>query len=216
MADRYGRKAVASNVIGNVVTRLALTLTVVLFFTAIPGAGTAAEEMGDGKRAKGSWITEAGFISGYGDASLDEGIYRVLLMMGHLGKDINHFIPALKDHRGTLSFFLEPQFNYVLKPAGDFEFGLGIGFQYAYPVTERISPYILVVTGPHDISVDSITQANGFNFSSAIGAGIYLSLTKNVALNLGYRHRHVSNADIKKPNEGIDSEIGLLGLSYFF
>ena len=129
-------------------SRLALTLTVVLFLTAIPGAVMAAEEKGDGKRARGSWFTEAGFISGYGDASLDEGVYRTLLMMVHLGKDITHFIPALKNHRGTLSFFLEPQFNYVLKPAGEIEFGLGIGFQYAYPVTERISPYILVVTGP--------------------------------------------------------------------
>jgi lipid A 3-O-deacylase len=216
MADHYERKVVLSNVIGNVLTRLALTLVVVVFLTAIPGAGMAAEERGDGKRTKGSWITEAGFISGYGDANLDEGVYRTLLMMGHFGKDITHFIPTLKNHRGTLSFFLEPQFNYVLKPAGDIEFGLGIGFQYSYPVTERISPYILVVTGPHDISVDSITQAKGFNFSSAIGAGIYLSLTKNMALNLGYRHRHVSNADLKKPNEGIDSEIGLLGLSFFF
>jgi hypothetical protein len=50
----------------------------------------------------------------------------------------------------------------------------------------------------------------------AVGAGFYLSLTRKVALNLGYRYRHISNADIKKPNDGIDSHIGLLGLSYFF
>lgn len=215
MSDHYGKKVVPG-AIGKGVSHLALALTAVLLLTAIPCTGAAAAEEGDGKRAGTSWFTEAGFIGGYGDASLDEGVYRTLLMMGHLAKDITHFIPVLKTHRGTLSLFLEPQFNYVLKPAGEIEFGLGIGFQYAYPVTERISPYILVVTGPQLISIDSSTQANGLNFASALGIGIYLSLTKDLALNLGYRHRHVSNAELNKPNEGIDSEIGILGLSYFF
>jgi lipid A 3-O-deacylase len=214
--DFYARAVTVKNAIGSTLIQLLLVLSLVLFAAAIPGIAIAAEEKGDAIHVGGSWLTEAGFIIGYGDASLDESVYRTLLIIGHLAKDITNFIPALKDHRGTLTFFLEPQFNAILKPAGESEFGLGIGFQYAYPVTERISPYILVVTGPHYISIDSITQADGFNFSSAIGAGIYLSLTKNVALNLGYRHRHVSNADIKKPNEGIDSEIGLMGLSFFF
>jgi len=193
-----------------------MTLAAVLFLVAIPGAVIAAGEKGDGERATGSWITEVGQIGGYGHAFLDEGVYRTLMLMVHLGKGINRFIPTLKNHRGTLSFFVEPQFNYVLKPAGEREFGLGVGFQYAYPLTEGISPYILVVTGPQFISVDSRTQANGLNFSSAFGAGIYLSLTKSMALNLCYRHRHVSNADITQPNEGIDSQIGLLGLSFFY
>ncbi|MHB8910096.1 MAG: acyloxyacyl hydrolase [Syntrophales bacterium] len=215
MANHNGRRVVFRGIVKTAFNGSALIFFVILL-TIAPGATMAAEATGDGKGARGSWFTEAGFIGGYGDANLDEGVYRTLLIMGHLAKDITHFIPTLRDHRGRLSFFLEPQFNYVLKPAGEIEFGLGIGFQYAYPVTERISPYILLVTGPHYISTDSTTQARGFNFSSAFGVGIYLSLTKNTALNLGYRHRHVSNADIQKPNEGIDSEIGLLGLSYFF
>ncbi len=216
MTNHHRRKAVFFPVIEPALAGLARTIAVLLVLTVIPGALMASEERGEGKRTGGAWITEAGFISGYGDASLDEGVYRTLLVIGHLGKEINHAIPALRGHRGTLSIFLEPQVNTVLKPAGEMEFGLGIGIQYAYPVTERISPYLLVVSGPHYISFDSPTQAKGFNFSSAIGAGIYLALRKDMALNLGYRHRHVSNADLKKPNEGIDSELGLLGLSFFF
>jgi lipid A 3-O-deacylase len=216
MSHRCETKVVVPSVTGRGLSQLVLMLTMVLFLTVIPGATVAAEEKGDGRRAGQAWLTEAGFITGYGNANLDEGVYRTLLMVGHFAKDINHFIPALQEHRGRLSFFLEPQFNYVLKPAGEIELGLGIGFQYSYPVSARISPYILVVTGPQLISVDSITQANGLNFSSAVGVGIYFSLTKNIALNLGYRHRHVSNAELNKPNEGIDSEIGILGLSYFF
>lgn len=216
MAKHDGRRVVSPGLVGDALNHLALIFLVVLFLAALPGAGTAAEAKGDGKGAGGSWFTEAGFIGGYGHASLDASVYRTLMMMGHLAKDITHYIPVLESHWGRLSFFLEPQFNYILKPAGEVEFGLGIGFQYAYPVTETISPYILVVSGPQVISIDSITQANGLNFSSAFGVGVYFTLAKNTALNLGYRHRHVSNADLQKPNEGIDSEIGVLGLSYFF
>jgi lipid A 3-O-deacylase len=195
--------------------RLALLIGAVLLLAAIPGVTSAAEETGAAKQTNHGWISEAGFISGYGNASIDEGSYKTLLLIAHIGADINRFIPALRHHRGVLSFFLEPQFNPVLKPSEN-EFGLGIGLQYTYPLTESIAPYFLLVTGPHYISVDTTTQAEGFSFSNAAGIGLYVSLTKNIALNCGYRIRHVSNADLKQPNSGINSHIGLLGVSFFF
>ena len=60
----------------------------------------------------------------------------------------------------------------------DIEFGLGIGLQYTYPLMELISPYFLLVTGPHYISVDTTTQSGGFNFATAAGVGFYVSLAK--------------------------------------
>jgi lipid A 3-O-deacylase len=215
MTDRSGMEVVASRRMTDALKRLVLMFGTVLLLAAVPGASSAADEKGDAKQAKQRWISEIGFISGYGNGSIDEGNYKTLLLIAHLGADINRFIPALRHHRGTLSFFLEPQFNPVLKPS-DIEFGLGIGFQYTYPLTESISPYLLLMTGPHYISVDTTTQAEGFNFSDAVGVGVYLSLTKNIALNCGYRYRHVSNADLKLPNGGINSHIGLLGISFFF
>lgn len=193
----------------------AAVIGAVLVLAPLSGTATAAEEKGDGRQTNHRWIDEAGFISGYGNASIDEGCYKTLFMIAHLGTNINRYIPALRDHRGTLSLFLEPQFNPVLKPSA-VEFGLGIGLQYAYPLTERFSPYFLLATGLHYISVDTTTQADGFNFSDLAGIGFYLALSKGVALNCGYRYRHVSNADLKKPNSGINSHIGVLGVSFFF
>jgi lipid A 3-O-deacylase len=195
--------------------RLALLIGAVLLLAAAPGAVSAASEKGDAKQANHRWLTEVGFISGYGNASIDEGSYKTLMMIAHLASNINRFIPALRHHRGALSFILEPQFNPALQHS-DIEFGLGIGFQYSYPLTESISPYILLVTGPHYISVETTTQSRGFNFSNAAGVGFYLALTKNIALNCGYRYRHVSDADLRIPNGGINSHIGLLGVSFFF
>lgn len=195
--------------------QLALLIGVALLLATFPGTVKAGEILGPAQQAERRWITEAGFISGYGRGSVDEGSYKTLLMIAHFGADINRFIPALRNHRGVFSFFLEPQVNPALQQS-DIEFGLGMGFQYTYPLTESISPYFLLLTGPHYISVNTTTQANGFNFSTAAGAGFYLLLTRNIALNCGYRYRHMSNADLKLPNGGINSHIGLLGVSFFF
>ena len=64
--------------------------------------------------------------------------------------------------------------------------------------------------------LNTTTQANGFAFSSAAGARFYLLLTRNIPLNCGHRYRHMSNADLKLSNGGINSHIGLLGVSFFF
>jgi lipid A 3-O-deacylase len=193
-----------------------LLLIVLLLSAALPGAVMPADGAGGEKRAGQPLITESGFVVGYGNADNNDGSYRTLLLIYHMGMDVNRFIPAFRDHKGTLSCFLEPQFNPVLSPSSNYEYGLGIGIQYAYPVTEIISPYILGVTGPQYISAESPIQAGGLNFASAAGAGLYLRLTRDVALNLGYRYRHVSNANIKTPNGGINSQIGLVGISFFF
>ena len=206
---------VAFPVVTDAFQRLVLLIGAVLLLATVPGTVKAGEIPGPVQQAEHRWITEAGFISGYGRGSIDEGGYKTLLMIAHLGADINRFIPALRHHRGVLSLFLEPQFNPALQQS-DIEFGLGMGFQYTYPLTESISPYLLLLTGPHYISVNTTTQANGFNFSTAAGAGFYFLLTRNIALNCGYRYRHMSNADLKLPNGGINSHIGLLGVSFFF
>ena len=206
---------VALPVMRDAFKRLALLIGAALLLATVPGTVKAGEALGSAQQAEHRWITEAGFITGYGRASIDEGSYKTLLLIAHIGADINRFIPALRHHRGVLSFFLEPQFNPVLTTS-ESEFGLGVGLQYAYPLTEWISPYFLLVTGPHYISADTTTQAEGYNFSSAAGVGLYISLTKNIAINCGYRYRHISNADLKLPNGGINSHIGLLGVSFFF
>lgn len=216
MPDRAECAAGKSEVFAGVAKWFALLLFTLLALTAIPGASLAADETNGGRPPDGPLITELGAIIGYGNGTITEGDYTTLLIIAHIGMDINRYIPALRDTRGTLSFFFEPQFNPVLTPSSQYEFGVGVGFQYSYPVTEFISPYILAVTGPQYISVTSTHQANGLNFASAIGAGLYFSLTKNMSLNLGYRYRHVSNADLKQPNGGINSQMVIMGLSFYF
>ncbi len=196
--------------------RFAFIWITVCILNAAPGLCPAAEDVSGGKSKEGSLVDESGFLTGYGRGSVAEGSYETMFLIWHVGTDAKRLIPGLSSHRGTLSFFLEPQVNPVLSPAGDVEFGLGVGIQYAYPLTDRIRPYILGVVGPHYLNFRTETQARGFIFSTAAGIGSYVHLTKSMALNLGYRIRHMSNAYTRSPNYGIDSHFAVVGFSFFY
>ena len=186
-------------------TLLTLTLTLL-------AAGTlfAAEKNPE------PFFKEIGIITGYGRASITEGTYETIPIILHCGTDLSRFFPGLKDHRGLVTAFIEPQVNPVIGPDDDIEAGIGIGLQYQYPVTTFFFLYVNASTGPYYISVDTADQADGLIFGNHIGAGAYFSVNKNIAVNAGYRFRHMSNANTHEPNGGIDSHFGVIGISWFY
>ena len=151
-----------------------------------------------------------------GTGGTSEGDYNPILLIWHLGSDLKRYLAPLNEHKGTLSFILEPQVNPAFNPRTDIEFGVGVGLKYAYPVTEKISPYIMGTVGPHFFTLKNEDQATGFVFANTFGAGLYFYLDKKSAINLGYRYRHISNAGIKDPNGGINTQFGVIGYSIFF
>lgn len=194
---------------------LFVTAAVILTFMCGPATAPAEEKQGQETTGQ-SLFSEVGLVTGYGQAAVVEGRYETVLTILHLGIDAARFFPSLSSHKGKLSFIIEPQYNPVLEPEKTYEFGLGLGLQYAYPLSQRFSPYVLAVTGPHYVDVCTRTQARGFIFSNTLGAGAYFFLTEKAAVNAGYRLRHMSNAYTHSPNHGIDSHFAVLGFSYFF
>ena len=159
---------------------------------------------------------ETGFIGGIGTGEIPEGHYQPLLIIWRWGLDLKRYFSGLENHRGSLSFFIETQFNPSHNPYDNFEFGISPGLQYRYPFTEKLSGYLLASVGPHYMSLVTRDQENGFIFSDAIGGGLYYFLNENFALNLGYRFRHMSNAGIATPNGGINTNFITLGYAAFF
>jgi hypothetical protein len=191
----------------------------VFIFVVIVLSGNYAycsEEVQKEGRTSDRFFTEMGFISGFGSGNIPEGTYQPILLIGHFGVDLKRYFSGLKNHSGTLSVFLEPQINPVVNPQTDFELGIGIGLQYMYPIMGKLSVYALGSIGPHYISVVTTKQASGFIFANTIGAGFYYYLTKYSAINVGYRLRHMSNANLADPNGGIDTNSGVIGYSVFF
>jgi len=190
-----------------------LLLTLLLALTLLfPADHLAAADSTDSE----ALFREKGLLIGYGRGSLPEGGYETIFLMGHLGIDMAKAFPSLKQHRGLLTFILEPQVNPVVSPDNDLEFGLGVGFKYMYPVLDRVSVFANASTGPHYISVNTSKQSDGFCFANTVGGGLSFSLTKETALSLGYRLRHLSNARTRAPNGGIDSHNVLIGISFFY
>lgn len=180
--------------------------------TLIAADGVAAED-----RRPSFPVSESGVVIGYGSSNIAEGKYRPLLMMWHIGFKLKE-IPSgqVGGRNHTISFYLEPQINPAFSPATNVEFGVGIGLKYMHHMTDRLSAYIMASVGPHWITLQTNTQANGFVFSDMIGVGLSIFVTDRSALNLEFRARHLSNADLAEPNGGINSCFGAIGYSVFF
>jgi hypothetical protein len=158
--------------------------------------------------------------AGYGvnSFSLPEGKYIPVFFMAHLGMDI--LKKATIPHRQRFLLFFEPQINaVVLQHSGTngkaAEFGVNVGLQHMLPLSRNFYVYALISSGPQFITVHTERQAHGFIFSDNMGAGTYYFFSRNLALNTGFRIRHMSNADTRMPNHGINTMNFLMGVSYF-
>jgi len=179
-----------------------------LFPTA---AAFSADEKPSPWLSKDGFFTEAGFITGIGYGTVTEGNYLPVPLIVHLGTDTKRWFPSLREHRGILTAFMEPQFNLVTGKDCDVEGGVAFGMKYRYPVNDVLSLYGLVSLGILYITVTTVDQVNGFNFVDAIGVGVNYAIMPGAALDLGFRLRHVSNANFRDPNNGIDTYMGTIG-----
>jgi hypothetical protein len=168
------------------------------------------------KRFIGEW----GLLSGFGNSGdlAEKDNYKVVPLILRIGFDVKsllqnklHFSPP-----GITEFELEPFLNPVIGPDRNIEAGCGFLLKYAYPLSRRFYPYIEAGAGIIYITQHTREQATQYNFIPQAGGGLIYFLEENLALTLGYRYRHLSNASIKQPNRGIELRLYLLGLSLFY
>ena len=98
-----------------------------------------------------------------------------------------------------------------------FDLGLTPVFRMQRDATlsSGVSPYAEVGIGPHLISETRLGKqqySTAFQFGSLIGFG--LGFGDKGQYELSYRFQHISNADIKTPNNGINLHILRLGYSF--
>lgn len=199
----------------NTLRRIAVVLAA-LAVLATAAVGRAADDRAAGALHGNRFFTEAGLITGIGYGTVSEGNYLPVPFIVHLGVDMRRWFPSLANNRGVLTAFLEPQVNPVFGYDTSFEAGASIGLKYRYPLTDTLSVYGLLSTGFLFITGDTVDQADGFNFSHAAGVGVNVHIMPGAVLDLGFRVRHVSNADIRDPNCGIDTYFGTVGFMITF
>lgn len=128
-----------------------------------------------------------------------------------------NFADLLKGRKNDLVVYLEPQLVWVHfspKDKREFEFGANLGIEYRLHLSENSSLTAAIGSGPHFITVETKQQVKGFILSDNFTAGLRRRLgDSGVNLDLKCRFRHISNANLKLPNKGIDSWFLIAGLT---
>ena len=185
----------------------------VLIFTLFFVAQVRASE-------KKSFIKEIGLLSGYASGSLDDerDNYELILTIFRIGFDLKPFLNKFNlNPKGIIEFILEPFANTVISPRNNAEVGFNLLFKYAFPLTQRLYPYIEGGVGFVYMTQHTLEQSTQYNFLPQGGAGIIYFIKKDrLAVNAGYRYRHLSNASLKSPNSGINVNMATVGLSLFY
>ncbi|HDN86041.1 MAG: hypothetical protein DRP68_05905 [Candidatus Omnitrophota bacterium] len=118
--------------------------------------------------------------------------------------------------KSRLSFIVELFTTLIVQPDTNLEGGLNFLAKYKFNFTKNIKPYIKGGVGIVYMSQHTREQGSQYNFLPQIGAGFHYFVSENSAISLEYRYRHLSNAGTKRPNKGIETNLALIGFSFFF
>ena len=81
-----------------------------------------------------------------------------------------------------------------------------LGLKVSLPVGRRLRPYAFGGTGPLYTAVDTLEQSTRFNFGSYAGYGLEYRIDACRGVSVYKLIRHFSNAGIKDPNDGVDTD----------
>lgn len=168
---------------------------------------------------KEEFSKEFGVFSGWASGKLkyNQGNYEMVPLHFQLGFDITSLLENINlEPKGKLKFVFEPFLNTILRPNENVEAGNNFILKYSHPLTQRFSVYCEGGLGLLYTTQHTYEQGTQFNFSQHLGAGFSYLFSENKAINLGYRYRHFSNAEIEEPNAGIDMDFFLIGISVFY
>ncbi|MFA5087642.1 MAG: acyloxyacyl hydrolase [Candidatus Omnitrophota bacterium] len=211
--------------------RIFLLIGMFVFCLSLPVWGLDSPENEKPQPQKWSfpYTKEVGIISGYAHGNLmEKGSYKIMPIIVRLGFNLDSIglgfcdllnpIARKLDVRlkGFTEIVLEPFANAVFTPDSNVEAGCTVLIKYSYPLTEKIYPYSFGGGGMAYLSQHTREQSTQWGFTPQIGTGVSYFFRKDMAFNVEYRYRHFSNANIKTPNEGINVNMFLFGVSLFY
>ena len=121
-------------------------------------------------------------------------------------------------YAGNLELLVEPLYAHYFKPFGATAAGGSVLFKYNFLGFGRWMPFWDLGLGMlwTNLAPRIPEQSTPFNFVMESGPGVQYFATERVALTLGVRFHHISNAGLGDRNRGLNSTLGYLGLSVFF
>ena len=203
---------------------IALTALLLLQISATDARAEALQE------TRSSCAGEAGAARGGQTLSLATGFGLGLPIGPARGSDLEDsrfvaFLPrwglGLSDcigrgtwYRGSLRFALEGVFLSAIEPRSGLAAGLTPLLRYEFLRGGRIHPYLELGAGFVFMDFDLDRQRDGFNFTPQGGVGFAYRMSEQTDFTAGWRFHHISNANLRRPNTGLDDSLFLLGVTY--
>ncbi|MBN3040216.1 MAG: acyloxyacyl hydrolase [Candidatus Omnitrophica bacterium] len=117
---------------------------------------------------------------------------------------------------GRLEFLLEPFATGIISPESNVEVGSNFLMKYVFPLSDTFQPYFKGGLGALYMSQKTNEQSTQYNFLPQAGVGCHVFVRDDVALSMEYRYRHLSNNSFGGRNGGIDANMAMAGLSFYF
>jgi hypothetical protein len=108
--------------------------------------------------------------------------------------------------------YLNKRLEYTAKKQIN-EYVLNLGFIARHLTFKNLSTYVLGSIGPMYLDTDTERMDSGLAFSDIIALGLSYQI-KDIFLDFRYSMRHVSNANLSLPNNGLNSMNVELGFAY--
>ena len=131
------------------------------------------------------------------------------------------YLPFRPFGSGLLKSALEPGlegwFQYYLEPSKSYTAeGLKVALRYHFIGLGPLVPYLEATAGVGGTTLNVNEIRSNFTFVLEGGGGVSYFVAPAWSVNVGYRFQHISNADLAGPNRGVNSNTGVLGVSYHF
>ena len=174
------------------------------------------DRMGNGFR-KDTCQFEGILGAGYGTRVLGTKLNHDLAMGAfHAGWVFTDVIAPDKWYRGNLELLVEVFGGAQFHPNGAYFVGLTPLLRYNFATGSRWVPFVNGGCGLSATNIDDGDISGTFQFNIQIGAGTHYFLTDRTALTIQYRWLHFSSAGIQEPNFGTNTQMFLIGASWFF
>lgn len=196
-------------------SRLALGALLLLFGTAVPArAYEASQTFG-----QGSVVVSPEVAYGH-QYNLEHKPGYTDLDFAYLGVRFGYlpFKPLLNGTplQGAFEIGVEPIYQQYISPKQNYFAGLGTTYRYHFLGLGRLVPYAegAAFAGYTNLKVTEIRSEFTFMLYAGLGASYFV--TDRTAVYAGYRYEHISNGNTSRPNRGLENNVGVLGMSFFF
>jgi len=172
--------------------------------------------IGDGFR-RNIFETDASLGAGFGMKVLESSqAHDLALARVNFGWIFTDVVADQHWYRGNWELLAEVFAGAQYRPDIDYVVGIGPVLRYNFATGSRWVPFIDGSTGVSATSIRAGDLSTTFEFNLQAGAGTHYFFRENLAATLQYRFLHLSNANLKTPNRGVNDSVIYIGLSWFY